>query len=189
MEFKRDSTRPSDWYNEKPWHIVRTQPMQETVFASHMVARGWPVYVPQEKRQYQRLGRPHFKTVALFPGYVFAHLLAGDEQVGLIRGLPGFLRMLTTGDRNAPYALLPSAFIAALTEQEFELSPAILKRGRFVGITKEHEGMQARILSGPFEGFYAQILKVEPDKRIKLLASLFGRPTEITMESGEIEVA
>lgn len=190
MRPKIDNTKSGDWYEDAPWLIVRTQPQRETTLAAHCVARGIPAFNPQVKVEKPRLTSDGKRTSAtrtvmqpLFRGYIFV----SDPKlrfVRVLRGLPGFLNWLhVAGPSSAVASISPDA-IAALGEQEFNLSTVREKR-----FTPFSVGQSVRFAEGPFEGLRAKIVAIDPGKRISVLRELFGRETIFKVHANEIEAA
>lgn len=185
-----DNTKASDWYCDAPWLIIRTQPQRETTLAAHCVARGIPAFNPQVKIEKPRLTAQGKRTSAtrtsmqpLFRGYIFV----SDPRlsfVRILRGLPGFLGWLHTAGPQSPVASISPDAIAALGEQEFNLSTVRAKR-----FTPFSVGQPVRFAEGPFEGLLAKIVAIEPGKRISVLRELFGRETIVKVHANEIEAA
>jgi transcription antitermination factor NusG len=190
MKPNRDNTKAADWYRDEPWLIVRTQPQRETTLAAHCVARGIPAFNPQVKVEKPRLTSAGKRTSAtrtrmqpLFRGYIFVSD-TGLRHARIVRGLPGFLDWLHTAGPNSHVASVAPEAIAALGEQEFNLSTVREKR-----FTPFSVGQAVRFADGPFEGLLAKIIAIDPSKRISVLRELFGRETIVKVHANEIEAA
>lgn len=184
MRPSKDNTKASDWYVSAPWLIVRTMPQRETTLAAHCVANAIPAFNPQVKVQKPRPGR-QTKTdfEPLFRGYVFV-LDPTMKHARRLRGLPGFLNWLHTAGPSSPFASIDADAIAALGEQEFNLSTRLK-----TGWTPFSVGQSVRFVGGPFEGLLAKISAIDTDKRISVLRELFGRETIVKVHASEIDAA
>lgn len=179
------------------WFIVQCQPKADAMVADRLRALGhlclflhYLLPVKRTNRTTPRKRHTEETNAAkikrpLFPGgYVFAGLTpphefkAIDDTPGvaaLLRheGRPTPLdprevdRLRTWGDKNGQVPL------------ERPLEP---RRRRFV------PGDVVRILSGPFEGFERPVIEDDGKEMVKVLATLFGRDTEMALPYWQVEV-
>ncbi len=132
--------------------------------------------MPLQKTTKRKTKQFHTMLRPLFPGYLFIHLdpLAGHWRK--INNTRGVARLVQLGKNPCP---VPDTVIAALLERcdadHVLQDPGALQIGR-----------QARISKGPFAGFVAEIISIEPDNRVHLLFDIMGRATNITVASSTV---
>jgi transcriptional antiterminator RfaH len=131
------------------WAVLRSQPRREPIAVLAASARGLETYVPSVPSL-----RSSAVPTLLFPGYLFAYITHGSDDLLRLRSAPGVAYILP---RDGPPALLPDAVIEAMRTRETELSGetpgATFKRGDGVRVTggpfKWVEGLFDRQLSAP----------------------------------------
>lgn len=131
------------------WAVLKSQPRREPLAARAVNARGLESYVPSlPARGNSGVSAP------LFPGYVFACIREGADDLLRIRSAPGVAYILP---RAGTPALLPEDLIEAMRSRETELSNAAadpaFNRGDVVRVTagpfKWIEGLFDRRMTGP----------------------------------------
>ena len=124
-----------------------------------------------------RGGKKQIRKQKVFPGYVFIDMDLDDETRFLVRntsGVTGFV-----GPDKQPQALLPSEIKHILDQADGDepMISVIWNAGDVVKIT-----------NGPFADFQGTIEEVSiPKEEIRVLISLFGRDTPVTLGFGDIE--
>lgn len=109
----------------------------------------------------------------MFPSYVLIKMIMNDEGWHIIRnttGVTGFV-----GPGSAP---------VALTEEEVE------KLGVEVRVIdiKYAVGDSVKICDGPLSGFIGIVNEISPDqKKVKVTASMFGRETQVELDSTQVK--
>lgn len=53
------------------WHVIVTHTNSESIAAGHLIARGFGTYLPQYQRSEIVRGRKKWRTLNIFPGYLF----------------------------------------------------------------------------------------------------------------------
>lgn len=110
----------------------------------------------------------------LYPSYVYIKMIMSDETWHIVRNITGVTGFVGPGSRPEP-----------LTEEE------VLKMGfetRVAAPTlKFAVGDTVKIIAGSLVGFTAVVQEISEDrKRVKVLASMFGRETPIDLDAGEV---
>lgn len=121
-------------------------------------------------------GNPTGKEVKnkIFPSYVLVKMIMTDETWHVVRNISGVTGFVGPGSKPTP-----------LTEEEV----AQIGIDRREIMLDYKIGDSIKITAGPLEGFIGTVLEISPDKRkIKVLASMFGRDTPVELDSYAVSV-
>ena len=136
------------------------------------------ILVPEEDEIDIKDGQKRTVRRKVFPGYVFVEMEVNDRSWYVVRNTPGVTGFV--GSATKPVPLEPQEVRRILSSQGIE------KEAR-PEITVEI-GEQVRIVSGPFENFYATITEVNREKgTLKGLIDMFGRETSVEVDYSQIE--
>ncbi len=138
------------------------------------------VLVPTEEVIEMRGGKQRKSERKFFPGYVLVHMEMNDETWHLVRDVPKVMGFIGgTGERPAP---IPDKQAEAILQQVQE------------GVEKPRPkvlyepGEMVRVIDGPFTDFNGVVEEVDYEKsRLKVSVLIFGRPTPVDLEFGQIE--
>ena len=110
----------------------------------------------------------------IFPSYVFVKMIMNDETWHVVRNIRGVTGFVGPGSRPVP---LTEAEVAAIGElEEKELIKLDFKVGDSV-----------KIISGFLKDFIGVVEEISEDnKKIKDMASMFGRDTPVELSSDEV---
>ena len=172
----------------KRWYIVQaysnferkvSESIREKVAQNKLEHLFEEVIVPTEKVVEMRRGRKVDSERKFFPGYVLVKMEMTDQAYHLIKNTPkvtGFL-----GSENKPMPISEKEAMAILQQvQEGVEHPK-------PSITFE-VGQQVRVSDGPFASFNGTVEEVDEERaRLKVEVSIFGRPTPVELEYGQVE--
>ena len=138
------------------------------------------ILVPTEEVVEIRMGQQRKSERKFFPGYVLVQMELTDETWHLVRNIPRVLGFIGgTSDRPAP-----------ISEKE---ANAILNRVE-EGVNKPRPkvlfevGEVIRVIDGPFNDFNGNIEEVNYEKnKLKVSVLIFGRPTPVELNFGQVE--
>ena len=147
----------------------------------------YDAFIPTEKVTEVRHGEKRTTTRKFFPGYILVRMDLYDAEGGiiekawsLVRGVQGVLGFLG-GARNRPTPLSESEvadLLRPLSGVENEVKPKI----------NYEVGEVVRIRDGAFENYEGQIQEIDAARgKLKLIMSIFGRPTEVELEFWQVE--
>ena len=172
----------------KRWYIVQAysnferkvaESIREKVASAHLDHLFDDVLVPTEKVTEVRRGRKVDAERKFFPGYVLVKMELTDETFHLIKNTPkvtGFL-----GADNKPQPISEREAMAILQQVQEGVDrpkPSI----------SFEIGESVRVSDGPFASFSGIVEEVDEERaRLKVEVSIFGRPTPVELEYGQVE--
>jgi transcriptional antiterminator NusG len=172
----------------KRWYIVHTysnfekkvaDSLKEQAIQKHLEDYFEQVLVPVEEVVEIRRGRRIKSERRFFPGYVLAKIELTDEVFHLIKNTPKVTGFLGSGLKPVPISDAEANRILNQVAEGVERPKA--------SITFE-VGEQVKVAEGPFASFMGQIEEVDEERsRIKVAVSIFGRPTPVELEYGQVE--
>lgn len=169
----------------KRWYVVHTYSGHENkvkenllrrVESMNMENRIFQIEVPEEKVIEIKDGKRVEKPKKIFPGYVLVEMIMDDDSWHVVRNTPGVTSFVGAGAKPIP-----------LVEREVR---KILKR-QVTGKTRVQidlrVGEHVKVISGPFADFSGEILEISPERgKLKVSVSIFGRPTPVELEFGQV---
>ncbi len=177
------------------WYFIRCQSGREDSIARNALSRlktaGVQDLVPQVLVPFERVtdlknGKKRVVNRKLYPGYLMvqadieenedARVLKARNTLREIDGLREFL-----GSRGEATPLTEAEVTAILARMsDSESRPQVT-----IGL---HKGDMVKIKSGAFDGFDGVVDEVNPEKgTVKVVVTIFGRPTPVELEYWEVE--
>lgn len=137
------------------------------------------VLVPTEMVEEMVKGERRVTARKFYPGYVLVRMELTDDSWHLVKDTPkvtGFV-----GSKEEPVAI-PEAeaekIIAQMQEGVLRPKPKI----------KFEMGDKVQVIDGPFTNFTGVVDEVRADRgRVKVMISVFGRPTPVELEFTQLE--
>ena len=172
----------------KRWYIVHAYSIFErkvadsirekaaTAGLEHLIEQ---IMVPTEKVVEVRRGRKVDSERKFFPGYVLVKMDMTDQAYHLIKNIPKVTGFLGADNKPMP---IPDAeaerIIAQIQEGVERPKPSI----------SFEIGERIRVADGPFASFEGNVEEVDDERaRLKVAVSIFGRPTPVELEYGQVE--
>jgi transcriptional antiterminator NusG len=178
------------------WYFVRCQSGREDSIRKQLETRiqikGLQDVIPQVLVPFERVtdlkgGKRKIVSRKLYPGYLMVQADFGEtgedqrtlEARSTLRETPGLGDFL--GTRGEPSALTEAqvtSILSRMSDSEERPQVAISLR----------KGDMVKIKSGAFDGFDGKVDEVIPDKgTVKVIVTIFGRPTPVELEYWEVE--
>jgi transcriptional antiterminator NusG len=172
----------------KRWYIVHAYSNFENKVADSIkeqaAAKGLgelfeQVLVPTEEVVEMRRGRKVTSERRFFPGYVLVKMEMTDEAYHLIKNTPKVTGFLGSDNKPIPITETEATRILHQVQEGVERPrPSI----------SFEIGEQVRVADGPFASFNGLVEEVDEERsRLKVAVSIFGRPTPVELEFGQVE--
>jgi len=137
------------------------------------------VLVPTHEITEVKKGKRTVSEKKFFPGYVLAKLEMNDQIYHLIKSIKKVTGFLGPQGKPSPISENEVSKIMGKVE-DGALKPT-------AGISFDI-GEQVRVCDGPFASFSGLIEGIDEEKsRLKVSVSIFGRPTPVELEYGQVE--
>jgi len=167
-------------YSETPlpverWYAVSVRPRYEKLVTHHLRHRGLNCFLPLYRSVRRWRDRRKELDMALFPGYVFVNLNAGD-RLGVLRA-PGVLRFVTFQGQPAT---VPESEIRAL---ESSLSAGLRPQPH----PYLRQGKKVRVKSGPLMDAEGIMVRRKEGFRLVLSVDLVMRSVMLEVDEGDVE--
>jgi transcriptional antiterminator NusG len=172
----------------KRWYIVHTysnfekkvmEDIKKQVVQKKLDDLFEQVLVPTEEVVEIRRGRRIKSERRFFPGYVLVKVDLTDEAFHLIKNTPKVTGFLGSGQKPMPITDVEAARILNQVAEGVEKPKTTIHF---------EIGEQVRVADGPFASFNGQVEEVDEERsRLKVAVSIFGRPTPVELEYGQVE--
>jgi transcriptional antiterminator NusG len=186
------------------WFVCRTNPKCEQKAKTSLRRAGYGVYLPEMhiERQHRRTKQWATKTLWLMPRYIFVEMPLGslNSDWFTLRRCDGVSSVLGIKDANGddvPFPI-PSSKVERLmamqAEMEFDDTRAAKIRRREIGRNERDTttmrfpiGSRIRAKEGTFAAFRGLVTNITARGEVEAMIELFGRLTNITFPSDQIE--
>ena len=170
------------------WYIIHTysgfekkveEAIKERAKSRNLEHLVTEVLVPTETVEEMVKGERKLSHRKFYPGYVLVKMELTDDSWHLVKDTPkvtGFV-----GSKDEPVAIPEeeaAKIIAQMQEGVLRPKPKI----RF------EQGDKVQVTDGPFANFAGVVDEVRPDRgRVRVMISVFGRPTPVELEFTQLE--
>ncbi len=170
------------------WYIVHAysnfekkvaESIKEQAAQRGLAAKFEEVLVPTEQVVEIRRGRKINTERKFFPGYVLVKCDLTDDVYHLIKNTPKVTGFLGADKKPMPISDLEADRIKGQVAEGVERPKASISY---------EIGETVRVADGPFASFSGVVEDVDQDRsRLKVAVSIFGRPTPVELEYGQVE--
>lgn len=174
---------------DKKWYIVNTQTgcentaksaIEERVRSQKMEDLFGQILIPAENVVELVKGQKQTKSRKFFPGYIFVQMFLNDETWHLVKHsskVTGFVG----GAKTRPPEV-PEHEVLRVTQQMAGTAEKPKQKVKF------SVGEQVTVIDGPFSNFSGSVEEINEDKaKVKVLVSIFGRPTPVELDFIQVE--
>jgi transcriptional antiterminator NusG len=173
---------------EKRWYIVHAysnfegkvaEAIKERAKAAGLSDLFEEVLVPMEDVVEIRRGQKKQVHHKLFPGYVLVKMAMTDAAYHLIKNTPKVTGFLGSENKATPISETEAMRILSQVKEGVERPKPMISF---------EIGEKVRVADGPFASFEGQVEEVDEERsRVKVGVLIFGRPTPVELEFGQVE--
>lgn len=180
-ETKRDTSKLK-------WYIVNTQTsceaiaknsIEERIRSLHLEDKFGEILIPSENVVELVKGKKATRARKFFPGYIFVQMLMSDDTWHIVKNaskVTGFV-----GGKVKPPEV-PEEEVLRVTRQMALGAEKVQPKVKF------QVGESVQVIDGPFSGFNGAVEEINQEKgKVKVLVSIFGRPTPVELDFVQVE--
>lgn len=173
---------------DKKWYIINTQTgcemtaksaIEERIRSSKMEELFGQILIPAENVVELVKGQKQTKSRKFFPGYIFVQMFLNDQTWHLVRHsskVTGFV-----GSKTRPPEV-PENEVLRVTQQMVAGAEKPKPKIKF------SLGETVTVVDGPFSNFNGTVEEINEEKgKVKVLVSIFGRPTPVELDFVQVE--
>jgi transcriptional antiterminator NusG len=178
---------------DKKWYIVNVQSgceataksaIEDRIRTNKMEAMFGDILIPAENVVELVKGQKTTKSRKFFPGYIFVNMVLSDQSWHLVKNsskVGGFVGSGTGSAKTRPPEV-PEAEVLRVTQQMAGLGEKPKAKANF------SIGENVIVTDGPFSNFNGTVEDINEEKaKVKVLVSIFGRPTPVELDFIQVE--
>lgn len=174
--------------SSRQWYAIHTysgyeekvaDSIRQRINAVDMADKIFDVMVPKEKQIEIKNGKRRTVEKRIFPGYVMVEMVVTDDSWFIVRNTPNVTGFIGLGVRPTP-----------MMQEEVD---RIKKR---MGVEEPKykiefkPGDLVKVSDGPLKGFEAKVTEIDESKgKVKVLVSMFGRETPVSLDFLQVKKA
>ncbi len=174
---------------EHDWYIVRCQVGKEVAIKSQIEEKIkstagiekkiFAVLVPEEEEIRITKGEKVVVRKPTYKGYIYVSMILDSETYWFIKNVPGVKGFLG-GNQPEKMSKKEVEAIKSLVEKLKSSQPKVAR--------KFDVGDTVRIIEGPFKHFHGVIEEINEERgKIKMMITVFGRPTPVELDFTQVE--
>lgn len=154
--------------------------LENEIKAAGLEDRITNILIPSEEVTEMRDGKKRTRDKVFFPGYMLVEMVMDRDTQHLVLSTPGVTNFV--GPKNKPQALRKEEIDRILGKVEESKAREVLE-------VPFRVGDPIRVIDGPFSDFTGFVQEVnEEKKKVKVLVSIFGRPTPVELDFLQVEL-
>lgn len=174
---------------DKKWYIVNVHTgcentaknsIEERIRSLKKEEAFGEILIPSENVVELVKGQKQTKSRKFFPGYIFVQMALNEESWHLVKNaskVTGFIG----GSKPSP---VPEQEVLRVTQQMATGAEKPKAKVKF------SVGESVTVVDGPFSNFAGTVEEINEDKgKVKVLVSIFGRPTPVELDFIQVEKA
>ena len=170
------------------WYVVHTysgfeskvkSSIEQRVAALGLSEKLSQILIPTEEVVELKKGKRTVSSRKFFPGYLLIKMEMSEQLWYLVKNTPKVTGFVGPATQPTP---VPEEQVRTILEQVEEGAERPKHKVMFL------RGESVRVIDGPFQNFTGLVDDVKPDKgRLKVMVSIFGRPTPVDLEFLQVE--
>ncbi len=173
---------------DKKWYVINVQTgcentaknaIEERIRSHKMEDMFGEILIPAESVVQLVKGQKQTKSRKFFPGYIFVQMVLNDKSWHLVRHsskVSGFV-----GGKTRPPEI-PENEVLRVTQQMVAGAEKPKAKINFA------LGESVTVVDGPFSNFNGTVEEINEEKgKVKVLVSIFGRPTPVELDFVQVE--
>jgi len=174
----------------KKWYVAHTYSgheqkarryLQSAMVNASMEEYFGEIKIPTEEVVEMKQGRRTTSTKKFLPGYILIELALTRETQHLVISTPGITSFVGSGGKPVP-----------LSQEEVDRVLGQMDRTRTAEVSKTpfRVGDPVKVIDGPFNDFSGVVSEVNMErKKLKVMVSIFGRPTPVELDFLQVQGA
>ena len=177
---------------EKKWYIINVQTgceataktaIEERIRSLKLEENFGDILIPSESVVQLVKGQKQTKSRKFFPGYMFINMYLNDETWHLVRNSAKVTGFVGGTTKTRPPEV-PESEVMRVTQQMTLGAEKPRAKANFV------QGENVTVVDGPFSNFAGTVEEINEEKgKVKVLVSIFGRPTPVELDFIQVEKA
>lgn len=174
---------------EKKWYIINVQSgceataksaIEERIRSNKLETQFGEILIPAENVVELVKGQKTTKSRKFFPGYIFVNMVLSDNTWHLVKNSSKVSGFVGGGKTRPPE--VPEHEVMRVTQQMAGLGEKPKTKINF------SVGEQVMVVDGPFSNFNGTVEDINEEKaKVKVLVSIFGRPTPVELDFVQVE--
>lgn len=163
------------------WFCAITQPRQEDRADEELRRQGFVTFLPTVWERRTKNRKIIRVEVPMFDGYIFVRFDPVRDPWGVIPNTRGIRDAGLLGMRPGRPSPVPAALIDFIATHAAELNADFVARAK-----ASLNGRTLLVTAGAWSGFQG-VCTMHRNDRVRVLLTLFGRPTEVEMPTSRVE--
>lgn len=174
--------------SEMKWYIVNTHSGSEAIAKASIEEKArqtkmesliGQILIPQENVVELVKGKKATRARKFFPGYIFVQMQLSDSSWHMVKSANKVTGFLGGGNRPSP---VPDEEVKKVTQQ---METGAEKPRAKITFSV---GESVTVIDGPFNNFNGTVEEINEEKgKVKVLVSIFGRPTPVELDFVQVE--
>jgi len=188
VDGKEETVQPKRDTSHLKWYIVNTQTsceaiakqsIEERIRSLHLEEKFGEILIPSENVVELVKGKKATRARKFFPGYIFVQMVMEDSTWHVVKNaskVTGFV-----GGKVKPPEV-PEEEVMRVAKQMALGAEKVQPKVKF------SVGESVTVIDGPFSGFNGAVEEINQEKgKVKVLVSIFGRPTPVELDFVQVE--
>jgi len=178
----------TDQVMSQNWYVIHTYSgfeskvkasIEQRTAALGLSGKVSQILIPTEDVVELKQGKRKVSSRKFFPGYVLIKMEMSEQLWYLVKNTPKVTGFVGPATQPTP---IPEEQVQTILQQVEEGAERPKHKVMFI------RGESVRIIDGPFVNFTGLVDEVKLDKgRLKVMVSIFGRPTPVDLEFLQVE--